>query len=163
MHTVVSRIFPRFSTGYEETTLRGVTPNRRFLHSTRPHNCVIFRVFLISTHIPSTFTYTHAHIYVHILIHILYLHWNARGYVIHNNYYLILINVRSSVIICFYLLFFRYQNELPKKIKSRGKDAHLNHEELVQAMKWKQTVSENIDNDVRWIFIRYSSVNPDNF
>lgn len=32
-----------------------------------------------------------------------------------------------------------YQNELPKKIKSRGKDAHLNHEELVQLMKWKQT------------------------
>lgn len=31
-----------------------------------------------------------------------------------------------------------YQNELPKKIKSRGKDAHLNHEELVQTMKWKQ-------------------------
>lgn len=35
----------------------------------------------------------------------------------------------------------RYQNELPKKIKSRGKDAHLNHEELVQTMKWKQIVS----------------------
>ncbi|XP_067005442.1 uncharacterized protein Amun [Anabrus simplex] len=32
-----------------------------------------------------------------------------------------------------------YQNELPKKIKSRGKDAHLIHEELVQTMKWKQT------------------------
>ncbi|XP_056641357.1 uncharacterized protein LOC130894757 isoform X2 [Diorhabda carinulata] len=32
-----------------------------------------------------------------------------------------------------------YQNELPKKIKSRGKDAHLVHEELVQCMKWKQT------------------------
>ncbi|XP_073974557.1 protein amun [Rhodnius prolixus] len=32
-----------------------------------------------------------------------------------------------------------YQNELPKKIKSRGKDAHLNHEELCQLMKWKQT------------------------
>ncbi|XP_077254707.1 protein amun isoform X2 [Temnothorax americanus] len=32
----------------------------------------------------------------------------------------------------------RYQNELPKKIKSRGKDAHLNHEELCQTMKWKQ-------------------------
>ncbi|KAK0083423.1 hypothetical protein PV325_008808 [Microctonus aethiopoides] len=32
-----------------------------------------------------------------------------------------------------------YQNELPKKIKSRGKDAHLNHEELVQTMKWKQS------------------------
>ncbi|XP_054284680.1 uncharacterized protein LOC129001438 [Macrosteles quadrilineatus] len=32
-----------------------------------------------------------------------------------------------------------YQNELPKKIKSRGKDAHLIHEELVQLMKWKQT------------------------
>ncbi|CAH1986305.1 unnamed protein product [Acanthoscelides obtectus] len=31
-----------------------------------------------------------------------------------------------------------YQNELPKKIKSRGKDAHLVHEELVQCMKWKQ-------------------------
>lgn len=32
-----------------------------------------------------------------------------------------------------------YQNELPKKIKSRGKDYHLTHEELVQTMKWKQT------------------------
>ena len=32
-----------------------------------------------------------------------------------------------------------YQNELPKKIKARGKDAHLIHEELVQTMKWKQT------------------------
>ncbi|XP_063904144.1 uncharacterized protein LOC135123437 [Zophobas morio] len=32
-----------------------------------------------------------------------------------------------------------YQNELPKKIKSRGKDAHMIHEELVQTMKWKQT------------------------
>ncbi|XP_008197131.1 uncharacterized protein Amun isoform X1 [Tribolium castaneum] len=31
-----------------------------------------------------------------------------------------------------------YQNELPKKIKSRGKDAHIIHEELVQLMKWKQ-------------------------
>lgn len=31
-----------------------------------------------------------------------------------------------------------YQNELPKLIKRRGKDAHLVHEELVQAMKWKQ-------------------------
>ncbi|CAK1547104.1 unnamed protein product [Leptosia nina] len=31
-----------------------------------------------------------------------------------------------------------YQNELPKKIKSRGKDAHMVHEELVQLMKWKQ-------------------------
>ncbi|XP_017782719.1 PREDICTED: uncharacterized protein LOC108567040 [Nicrophorus vespilloides] len=32
-----------------------------------------------------------------------------------------------------------YQDELPKKIKSRGKDAHLVHEELCQTMKWKQT------------------------
>uniref|UniRef100_A0A0A9W8I5 Uncharacterized protein n=1 Tax=Lygus hesperus TaxID=30085 RepID=A0A0A9W8I5_LYGHE len=32
-----------------------------------------------------------------------------------------------------------YQNELPKKIKSRGKDAHLIHDELVMLMKWKQT------------------------
>ncbi|XP_026488350.1 uncharacterized protein LOC113395030 [Vanessa tameamea] len=31
-----------------------------------------------------------------------------------------------------------YQNELPKKIKSRGKEAHMLHEELVQLMKWKQ-------------------------
>ena len=27
-------------------------------------------------------------------------------------------------------------------IKARGKDAHLIHEELVQTMKWKQTVSK---------------------
>jgi len=30
-----------------------------------------------------------------------------------------------------------YQNELPKKIKSRGKEAHLTHEEIVQLIKWK--------------------------
>ncbi|MCL4126466.1 UNVERIFIED_CONTAM: hypothetical protein GTU68_064716 [Idotea baltica] len=30
-----------------------------------------------------------------------------------------------------------YQTELPKKIKSRGKDAHLTHEELVKCMRWK--------------------------
>merc|ERR1712038_2165675 len=30
-----------------------------------------------------------------------------------------------------------YQNDLPKKIKSRGKDAHLVHDEIVQTMKWK--------------------------
>merc|ERR1711892_505760 len=30
-----------------------------------------------------------------------------------------------------------YQNELPKKIKSRGKEAHLTHEEIVQTIKWK--------------------------
>lgn len=35
---------------------------------------------------------------------------------------------------------FRYQQELPKRIKQRGKDAHMVHEELVQTMKWKQTV-----------------------
>lgn len=47
------------------------------------------------------------------------------------------------VCMCFffhcYFLLFRYQNELPKRIKQRGKDAHLNHEELVQCMKWKQS------------------------
>lgn len=32
-----------------------------------------------------------------------------------------------------------YQKELPKKIKQRGRDAHLIHEELVQCMKWKQS------------------------
>jgi len=31
-----------------------------------------------------------------------------------------------------------YQNELPKIIKGRGKDAHLVYDELVQTMKWKQ-------------------------
>jgi len=30
-----------------------------------------------------------------------------------------------------------FQNELPKKIKSRGKEAHLTHDELVQTIKWK--------------------------
>lgn len=30
-----------------------------------------------------------------------------------------------------------YQNELPKKIKARGKEAHLIHEDLVQTIKWK--------------------------
>ncbi|CAD7094017.1 unnamed protein product [Hermetia illucens] len=32
-----------------------------------------------------------------------------------------------------------YQNELPRRIKQRGKDAHMVHEELVQTMKWKQS------------------------
>jgi len=32
-----------------------------------------------------------------------------------------------------------YQEELPKKISARGKDAHLTHDELVQCMKWKMT------------------------
>jgi hypothetical protein len=35
-----------------------------------------------------------------------------------------------------------YQNDLPKKIKSRGKDAHLTHEEMVQTIKWKLAVSK---------------------
>lgn len=30
-----------------------------------------------------------------------------------------------------------YQKELPKKIKARGKEAHLTHEEIVQCIKWK--------------------------
>lgn len=32
-----------------------------------------------------------------------------------------------------------YQEELPKRIRARGKDAHLTHDELVQCMKWKLT------------------------
>lgn len=32
-----------------------------------------------------------------------------------------------------------YQNELPKLIRARGKDAHMVYDELVQSMKWKQT------------------------
>jgi hypothetical protein len=35
---------------------------------------------------------------------------------------------------------FRYQTELPKKIKARGKEAHLLHDELVQTIKWKLAV-----------------------
>lgn len=35
---------------------------------------------------------------------------------------------------------FRYQTELPKKIKARGKEAHLIHDELVQTIKWKLAV-----------------------
>ena len=38
-------------------------------------------------------------------------------------------------------MFFRYQNDLPKKIKSRGKDLHLTHDEMVQTIKWKLAVS----------------------
>ena len=38
----------------------------------------------------------------------------------------------------------RYQNELPKKIKSRGKEGHLTHEELVQLIKWKLAVSYHL-------------------
>ena len=30
-----------------------------------------------------------------------------------------------------------FHNDLPKKIKSRGKEAHLTHDEIVQCMKWK--------------------------
>merc|ERR1711962_1398719 len=30
-----------------------------------------------------------------------------------------------------------YQNDLPKKIKARGTDGHLTHEEIVQTIKWK--------------------------
>jgi hypothetical protein len=46
----------------------------------------------------------------------------------------------------FYKIFFslslnRYQNELPIKIKARGKDPYINHDELVQCMKWKLAVS----------------------
>ncbi|XP_017061603.1 cell wall protein RBR3 [Drosophila ficusphila] len=32
-----------------------------------------------------------------------------------------------------------YQNELPKLIRARGKDAHMVYDELVQSMKWKQS------------------------
>ena len=33
-----------------------------------------------------------------------------------------------------------FHEQLPKKIKSRGKDAHLTHEEIVQCMKYKLTI-----------------------
>ncbi|XP_034672228.1 hyphally regulated cell wall protein 3 [Drosophila subobscura] len=32
-----------------------------------------------------------------------------------------------------------YQNDLPRLIKARGKDAHMVYDELVQTMKWKQS------------------------
>ena len=35
-----------------------------------------------------------------------------------------------------------YHNVLPKKIKSRGKDAHLTHDEIVQCMKWKLSMGK---------------------
>ena len=38
----------------------------------------------------------------------------------------------------------RYQNDLPKKIKSRGKEGHVTHEELVQTIKWKLAVRQLI-------------------
>ena len=56
------------------------------------------------------------------------------------------------------LFFCRYQNELPKKIKSRGKDAHLTHEEIVQTIKWKLAVS--IDNAVNDCAVLFTSLNP---
>lgn len=40
----------------------------------------------------------------------------------------------------YYIYYLRYQNELPEIIKKRGRNAHIAHNELVQAMKWKQTV-----------------------
>ena len=50
----------------------------------------------------------------------------------------------SFILFFLSLLNFRYQNELPKKIKSRGKDPHLTHEELVQTIKWKLAVSNHL-------------------
>jgi hypothetical protein len=41
----------------------------------------------------------------------------------------------------FHYFCYRYQKELPKKIKARGKEAHLTHEEIVQCIKWKLAVS----------------------
>ena len=34
----------------------------------------------------------------------------------------------------------RYQNELPKKMKSRGKELYLTHDEIVMTIKWKLAV-----------------------
>ena len=48
------------------------------------------------------------------------------------------------LLLSYYFFTFRYQNELPKKIKSRGKDPHLTHEELVQTIKWKLAVSTHL-------------------
>ena len=38
-------------------------------------------------------------------------------------------------------VYYRYQTELPKKIKARGTDAFLTHDEIVQTIKWKLAVS----------------------
>ena len=47
----------------------------------------------------------------------------------------------------------RYQNDLPKKIKSRGKEGHVTHEELVQTIKWKLAVRRLILIIFKIIFI----------
>ena len=36
-----------------------------------------------------------------------------------------------------------FHTDLPKKIKSRGKDAYITHEEIVQCMKWKLAMGKN--------------------
>ena len=38
------------------------------------------------------------------------------------------------------MLLSRYQNELPKKMKSRGKELYLTHDEIVMTIKWKLAV-----------------------
>lgn len=48
---------------------------------------------------------------------------------------------RAYLILLLSVPLLRYQNDLPKKLKSRGKDAHFTHEELVQTIKWKLAVS----------------------
>jgi hypothetical protein len=58
--------------------------------------------------------------------------------------------IKLCISTCCVIACCRYQNELPKKIKSRGKDAHLIHEELVQTMKWKQTVSGRASSLLLW-------------
>ena len=42
---------------------------------------------------------------------------------------------------------------MPKKIKSRGKEGHVTHEELVQTIKWKLAVRQLILIIFKIIFI----------
>ena len=41
---------------------------------------------------------------------------------------------------------------MPKKIKGRGKEGHVTHEELVQTIKWKLAVSQ-VNSDIIFKFI----------
>ena len=73
---------------------------------------------------------------------------------------LLLFYIYDISFLTIFLYYFRYQNELPKKIKSRGKDAHLTHEEMVQTIKWKLAVSKNniIINDIVELIISNTTI-----
>lgn len=54
--------------------------------------------------------------------------------------------------------FYRYQKELPMRIKARGKEAHLTHEELCLCMKWKLSVRTSSVLACATVILSYGSV-----